>query len=79
MTHENPHRVGHDAAGAVAQFEQHQHTTPPTSIQSHGTLLDWALRYASRGLHDVVDQKIAPGFRIGIIAPGFFVVREQQL
>ncbi len=48
---ENPHRIVADAAGAeaVAQFEQHQHTTPPTSIQSRGTLLDWALAYIRRG------------------------------
>jgi putative DNA primase/helicase len=50
---ENPHRIVADAAGAeeVDQSEQHQHTTPPPSFQSTGTLLDRALAYARCGLH----------------------------
>ncbi len=49
---ENPRR-GENTAGAevVDQFEQQQHTASPASIQSTGTLLDWALAYARHGLH----------------------------
>jgi hypothetical protein len=77
---ENPHRIVADAAGAEVadQFEQQQHTTPPNSIQSHGTLLDCALRYASRGLHSVVVRQITAGFRIRLIDPEFFLVIEEQ-
>ena len=48
----NPCRGANTAgAEAVDQFEQQQHTAPPASFQSRGTPLDWALAYASRGLH----------------------------
>lgn len=69
---ENPHRIVADAAGAevVDNSEQHQHTTPPTSIQSRGTLLDWALSYASRGLqvfplHSMRDGRCTCGHDCG--------------
>lgn len=81
MTNESPRRGGNTAgAEAVDRFEQHRDTTPPTSFQSRGTLLDWALRCASRGLRGVVVRQIALSLRIRLIEPEFFVViREQQL
>ena len=49
----DPHRVLGDAAGATAvdQFQQHQLTAPLPLFQSRYALVDWALAYASRGLH----------------------------
>jgi hypothetical protein len=80
MTNENPRRGGNTAGAEVAdQFQQHQHTIPLTPIQSYGSLLDWALRCASRGLRGVLIRQMAPGLRIRLIEPEcFVVVREQQ-
>jgi putative DNA primase/helicase len=38
MTNENPRRGNTAGAEVVDQFEQQQHTTPPTSFQSHNTI-----------------------------------------
>jgi hypothetical protein len=38
MTNKNPRRGNTAGAEVVDQFEQQQHTTPPTSIQSHDTI-----------------------------------------
>jgi putative DNA primase/helicase len=48
---ENPHRVTPDAAGAVGQNECNQPTAPPASFQLLSAVGDWALAYASRGIH----------------------------
>jgi hypothetical protein len=41
MTNENPRRENTAGAQVVDQIQQQQHTTPPTSLQSHDTIAAW--------------------------------------